>query len=784
MFKHNLILAIRNFKRFKSSFFINLVGLSTGLACTMFIYLWVTDEMNTDKYHANDERLFQVMEHQQYADNVMTTWSTPGLLAETLKEEFPDVEYAATTTWVNKMTLTHKDKNLKSDGWYVGSDFFNIFSYKLISGTPDQVLLDKNKIVISDELAIKIFGTTENLIGQSLQLNHHESFLISGIFQKMPPTSSTIFDFALAFDKFKEDNEWVTRWGNNGPRTYITINKGASEEKVNTKIASFIKTKNENTNVTLFLKRFSDNYLYGRYENGHLAGGRIEYVRLFSIIAVFILIIACINFMNLSTARASRRAKEVGIKKAVGAPKSTIISQYMIESIIMSLFSFMVSIVLVFLLLPNFNEITGKEISNSFNVHVILVFFGLTIFTGIISGSYPAIYLSNFTIVKVLKGEMKGSLAELWARKGLVIFQFTLSIILIVSVLVIYKQIDYVQSKSLGYNKDNMIYFDQEGKVESNVETFLTQLKSIPGIVSATSTGHTLLNRNNNTSGLEWEGKDPEANILFENVRTNYDIFKTLNITFKEGRSFSRSFATDTTKIIFNEAAIKAMNMENPIGKTITLWEENKMEIIGVVKDFHFQSLHSEVKPLFFMLTPDDTWYIMAKIQAGTEKQTLADLKGFYEEFNPGFAFEYNFMDDTYKAHYEAEQRVSTLSRFFAGMAIVISCLGLFGLASFTAERRQKEIGIRKVLGSTVFNIVYLLSIDFTKLVGLSILLALPISYFLISDWLDQFAFRISLEIWFFVGAGLLSMIIAWLTVGSQALRAAHINPAECLRDE
>ncbi|WP_422359697.1 ABC transporter permease [Reichenbachiella sp.] len=784
MFKHNLVLTIRNFKRFKSSFFINLIGLSTGLACTMFIYLWVTDEMNTDKYHVNDERLFQVMEHQQYADNIMTTWSTPGLLAEALKEEFPDIEHAATTTWVNKMTLTYEDKNLKSEGWYVGSDFFKIFSYDLISGSPDQVLLDKNKIVISDALALSIFGTTENLIGKSLKLNHDDSFLISGVFKKMPPASSNVFDFVLSFEKFKEDNEWVTRWGNNGPRTYVTINAGATDEEVTRKIAEFVKTKNESSNVTLFLKKFSDNYLYGRYENGHLTGGRIEYVRLFSIIAVFILLIACINFMNLSTARASRRAKEVGIKKAVGAPKSTIITQYMTESLTMSLISFAVSIIMVYLLLPQFNEITGKQISNSFDLPVILVFFALTIFTGIISGSYPAIYLSSFTIVKVLKGEMKSSLAELWARKGLVVFQFTLSIILIVSVMVIYKQIDYVQSKSLGYNKDNMIYFDQEGKVESNVETFLNQLKSIPGIVSATSTGHTLLQRNNNTSGLEWEGKDPEANILFENVRTNYDIFQTLGIEFKEGRPFSRSFGTDTAKIIFNEAAIKAMNMEEPIGKTITLWGDNKLEIIGVVKNFHFQSLHNEVKPLFFILTPEDTWHIMARIQAGTEKQTLAELKAFYEEFNSGFAFEYEFMDETYKAHYEAEQRVSTLSRFFAGMAIVISCLGLFGLASFTAERRQKEIGIRKVLGSSVMNIVYLLSTDFTKLVGLSILLALPISYYLISDWLDQFAFRISLQVWFFVGAGFLSLVIAWLTVGSQALRAAHVNPAECLRDE
>lgn len=784
MFKHNLILTIRNFKRFKSSFFINLFGLSTGLACTMFIYLWVTDEMSVDKFHANDAHLFEVMENQQYADNIMTTRSTPGLLARTLKEEFPDIKYAATTTWIHKFTLTRGEKNLKTNGYHVGEDFFQIFSYDLIIGQPDQVLQDKQSIVISDDLAMRLFGSTHDVVGQSLKLNHNESYLITGIYAKIPSNSSFVFDFVLPFNKFIDENPWVTSWENNGPKTFVVLQDGASAEDVTTKIADFIKTKNEDSNVTLFLKKYAENYLYGRYENGIEAGGRIEYVNLFSIIAVFILLIACINFMNLSTARASRRAKEVGIKKAVGAPKSTIVVQYMTESLLMSMISFVVSIIVVFLFLPQFNEITDKEISNAFDVSVIAFFFGLTVIAGIISGSYPALYLSGFTIVKVLKGEIRSSLAELWARKGLVVFQFTLSIILIVSVMVIYKQIEYVQTKSLGYDNDNMIYFSQEGKVEKNVDTFLDQMKNIPGITSATSTGHILLFSNNNTSGLEWEGKDPEAKILFENVRTNYDIFKTLDIKFKAGRPFSRDFSTDTTKIIFNEAAIKVMNLEDPIGKTITLWEENKMEIIGVVKDFHFQSLHNEVKPLFFILQPEGTWYIMARIQAGSEKETLANLEEFYSEFNPGFNLEYEFMDKRYESLYKAEQRVSTLSRYFAGMAIIISCLGLFGLASFTAERRQKEIGIRKVLGSSVFNIVYLLSSDFTKLVGISIILALPISYYFISDWLDQFAFRISLEVWFFVGAGCVSLLIAWITVGSQALRAAHVNPADCLRDE
>jgi ABC-type antimicrobial peptide transport system permease subunit len=450
---------------------------------------------------------------------------------------------------------------------------------------------------------------------------------------------------------------------------------------------------------------------------------------------------------------------------------------------VLSLISFGAAIFVVYLFLPQFNEITGKEIATAFDADVILLFFGVTIITGLISGSYPALYMSGFTIVKVMKGNVKGSLAELWARKGLVVFQFTLSIILIVSVTVIYKQIEFVQNKHLGYEKDNVIYFSQVGKVDKNVDTFLSEITKLPGVISASSIGHSLLYRNNNTSGLDWEGKNLDDKILFENVRVNYNLLETLGMEVLEGRTFSNDFGADSTKIIFNEAAIKVMNMQDPIGKSIKLWEEYDLEIIGVVKDFHFQSLHEKVKPLFFVLSPY-TWNIMTRIQAGTEKKTLETLDAFYTDFNPGFTFEYKFMDDTYQKHYAAEQRVSQLSRYFAGIAIIISCLGLFGLASFTAERRQKEIGVRRVLGSSIFNIVYLLSTDFTKLVGISILFAIPISYYLIIDWLEQFAFRIDLEIWFFMGAGFIALLIAWITVGSQALRAAQINPAQCLRDE
>ncbi len=784
MFKHNLLIAFRNFKRFKSSFFINLTGLSTGLACAMLIYLWVNDELNMNKFHEKDSQLFQVMEHQQYAEDIMTTSSTPGILSEALIEEYPEFRYATTTSWIDTYTLTAEDRNVKADGFYVGKDYFNIFSYNLIQGDEDQVLADKKSIVISEELAMKLYDTTDDIIGKPVEFQHEKTFLISGIFKGTPRNSSFQFDFVLTFEEYKDNNSWLENWGSNGPPTYVILEDEVDPDQLSEKIEDFVTSKGQQTNVRLFLKPYSERYLYGRYENGVQAGGRIEYVRLFSIIAVFILIIACINFMNLSTARASRRAREVGIKKAVGARQGSLIFQFLGESIVITLISLIIASLVVLLFLPQFNQITDKEITLQPDVTVILWLIGFSLFTGLLSGSYPALYLSGFKPVAVLKGEVRGSLGELWARRGLVIFQFTLSVILIVAVLVIFKQLEYVQTKNLGYNKENIIYFTSEGRVDENRETFLSEIKNIPGVVNASSLGHSLVGRNNNTSGLNWEGKNPDDKILFENVRVNYDLLETLEIEMIKGRSFSREFSTDTTKIIFNETAIDILGFEDPIGKVVRLWDQYDLEIIGVAKDFHFQSLHENVNPLFFLIDTDYNWNIMARIEAGKEKQTLEKLQAFYVDFNPGFTFEYNFLDVQFQKQYAAEQRVATLSKYFAGFAILISCLGLFGLAAFTAERRLKEIGIRKALGSSVTNIIILLTGDFTRLVFVSIVIALPVSYLLVSIWLDRFAYRIELGVWFFVGAGLIAMLIAWLTVGTQAVKAAKVNPTKCLRNE
>ncbi len=786
MLRHNFILLYRNIRRFKSSFLINLVGLSAGLACTLLIYLWVNDELQIDAFHVKDKHLFRVLEKQQRSGNIGVTESTPGLLAETLAEEMAEVEYAVVATpshWYDKFTLSIKEKNIKASGIYAGKNYFNVFSYDLLQGDASRVLTDKNSIVISESIAKNLFNTTDNLIGKPIEFQHQQQYFISGIFKDIPSHSSEHFDFVLSFDIMKDINEGVLNWSNSGPMTFIVLKEGTNASLFEQKIAGIIKTKTDDTHRTLILQQYSQCYLHGRYENGVQAGGRIEYVILFSVIALFILMIACINFMNLSTAKASRRIKEVGIKKAVGAGRKALIVQYLGESMFMSFLSLFLSILIVDIFLPKFNIITGKQIALTFDSNILLASLAITIVTGVIAGSYPALYLSGFSPATVLKGKLNTSIGELWARKGLVIFQFTLSVVFIVTVLIIYKQIDFLQSRNVGYNKENVIYFPMEGRVKENLETFLTEMKRIPGVVNASSIAQSMVG-GGNTTNLEWEGK-PEGTIVPFAIRpVNYDVIEMLNIEIKAGRSFSHNDVTGF-KAIFNEKAIDVMGLEDPIGKIVKLGDGKfEAEIVGIAKDFHFESLHTSVSPMFFILAPVHTQRVIAKLASGTERETIARLQKFYKAYNPGFDLDYRFIDEDYHAQYASEERVGTLSRYFAVLAILISCLGLFGLATFTAERRIKEIGIRKVLGSSALNIVYLLSADFTKIVLIAIVIALPASYILSTFWLNNFAYKIPLSWWYFVSGGCIALLISWLTVGVQAIKAAYVNPAKCLRDE
>jgi putative ABC transport system permease protein len=787
MLRHNLLISYRNFLRYKSSFFINLIGLSTGLACTLLIFLWVNDEMNVDQFHKNGAQLYQVLENVDQGGGIITRYTTAGPMGEAMAAEIPEVEMAVTSTlaWIRDGVLTFEDTDIKAGGLYASKDFFRMFSFELAEGIPAEALSDKKSIVISEDLAIRLFGTTENITGKMIELAHEKQYQVSAVMKDIQSNSSVRFEYVLTFEDFKEGNDWALNWGNTAPQTHLLLKPGTDIEAFNRKIADYVRTKTEGhaNHRTPFVQRYSERYLHGRYESGVLVGGRIEYVKMFSIIAVFILLIACINFMNLSTARASRRLKEVGVKKVVGARQGNLMAQYLSESILMSLFSLLVALLIVWLFLPQFNIITGKQLTFSFSFSFAFVLLGVVLITGLVSGSYPALYLSRFQPVTVLKGKLSNFMGEVWARKGLVVFQFTLSIVLIVSVWVVYEQVSFIQTRNLGYDKDNVIIISKEGAVNGKEETFLAEIAKMGGVLGASATGHDMTGHNGGTYGVEWPGKDPEDRTEFERVTVDYGFIELMAIEIKEGRTFLKEYGTDGTNIIFNEAAIAYMDMKDPIGKKVKLWGEER-EIVGVAKDFNFESFHEEIKPLFFYLNPKNTGNIMVKIEKGREEEALGNIQKFYSSFNPGFPLTYRFLDQDYQALYAAEQRVAALSKYFAGLAVLISCLGLFGLAAFTTERRTKEIGIRKILGSTNGGIVYLLSGEFTKMVLAAIAVALPGSYFLADLWLKNFVFRIDLEWWFFAASGFAALLIAWLTVGIHTMKAAGINPAKCLRSE
>lgn len=792
MFRHTILITWRNFLRYKSSFFINLAGLSTGLACALLIYLWVNDEMNTDKFHEKDAQLYQVLQRGDMGGVIETIEYTPGLLAKTLAEEMPEVEYATAIIppyWFSgKGIISAGDNRIKVSPQYVSKDYFDVFTCPILQGNKKQFLSDKYTVLLSESLATRLFHTTAEIVGKTVQWENSDRFsgdyFVAGIFEDVPSSSSVQFDILFNYELFFEKRPGLENWGNSDPCTYVILKKDADVGAFNTKIADLRKQKTGNPKEsTLIAEHYSSKYLYGHYklEYGGYGGGKIKYVRLFSTIAIFILVIACINFMNLSTARASRRLKEVGIKKAIGAGRKILICQYLGEALAVAFLSLLISIALIYLLLPAFNQITAKQLTLHFSLDFILTLLGIVVFTGLVSGSYPALYLSGFNPAVVLKGKLTTSLGEMWARKGLVIFQFTMSVILIVSVLVVYKQIEFIRTKNLGYRRDNIILFETEKQREGRLQTFLLEIKRIPGVVMASNFNHNLLGDHGGLSDIEWEGKDPALNLHYANLEVGYDLIETLGIEMAAGQTFSRDIPPER-QIIFNEDAIEKMGISDPVGKTIKLWGKEKV-IMGVAKNFHFESLYEDIKPCFFQVQPD-VRNVMVKIQDGSEQTTLYQLEKLYHQFSPGITFDYKFLDTDYQALYAAEQRVGILSRYFAIIAILISCLGLFGLAAFTAERRIKEIGIRKILGATDVGIVGLLSADFTKMVLAAIVIALPVSYFIGLKWLESFAYRIDLEWWYFISAGLAALLIAWFTVGVQTFRAARINPTECLRSE
>jgi putative ABC transport system permease protein len=791
MLRNYIKIAWRNLIKDKQFTLLNVLGLSAGIACTLLIYLWVHDELSYDKFFDKDSQVFQVMELRGAGENIGLTDESSGLVSEAIKLTNPQIEYAAAVApadWFQKFTLTSGDKNIKAVGQYVGKEYFNIFSFKMLDGDKSKVLEAKNNIVISDELAKRLFNTREGAIGKVIKFQHEKDFFVSGVFEKLPVHSSQQFDFVLSFDYLADVQGWVKTWNNGGPHNFVLLKKGTDLEAFNNRISDVVKKNSGDTTRKLVAMQFSKNYLANTFNHGSRVGGREEYVKLFSLIAVFILLIACINFMNLSTAKAAGRMKEVGIKKVIGAERSQLILQFLSESLLLSIITMVFAVGLTWILLPQFNLLTGKDIKLVFDFQLIAVLIGIAVATGIVSGSYPALYLSKFKPLAILKGKLNTSFAELIARKGLVVFQFTLSVMLIIAVLVVYKQVKFIQSTALGYNKDNMIRFDSEGKLSGNEEAFNAELRKIPGVVNASFTQHNIVGRNFGTAVVSWGGKTPNQDTYFEGFYGGFEFIETMNMQVIAGRAFNKNFGipAESKKVMLNETAVKAMHLKgNPIGQNVDIFN-NKYQIVGIVKDFHFESLHEAVKPSFINLAWGGSPYfkIMIRIKPGNQKETIAKVQKVYESFNPGFPFSFSFLDEAYQKQYETETRVSVLANYFSALAIIISCLGLFGLVAFTAQKRRKEIGIRKVVGASVNSITMMLTTDFLKLVVVAVLIAFPVAWYIMHQWLQGFVYRIDIGPLVFVIAAASIIIITILTVGFQAIKAALVNPVKSLRSE
>lgn len=792
MVKSYFKIAWRVLVRNKAFSLINIMGLALGLACSLLIFLWVQDERNVDAFHSNKKYLYQVYERQSYDGKVEASYPTQGLLAQELKKKIPEVLYASGFEHAAapgaQTTFEAGNKILKMNGAFAGEDFFKMFSYPLLQGSSQTALTSGEGIAVSKRMAENFFGSAQNAIGKTIRYENKEDLLVTAVFENVPANSSQQFDFLRSWVAYVKENDWVHNWGNASPDTYVQLRTDADPLKVKSKIKDFIylyQQKDSSFVMELGLQLYSDKYLHNVFKDGRIEGGRIEYVRLFTIVAIFVLLIACINFMNLATARSVQRAKEVGVRKVIGAMRSVLIKQFIGEAILLTLMSAIIAVGIAALLLPAFNTLTGKEVF----LPVKSLFFwigllALVAFTGVVAGSYPALFLSSLKPVQVLKTSLKFSWGALFFRKALVVFQFSLSVILIVGMIVIYQQVKYIQTKNLGYDRENLVYIPIEGDFNKNYELFKQRALQMPGVVNISKMRNSPTVIEHHTNSISWPGKDPNLTVSFADVPVGYDFVRTMDLKLKDGRDFSTEYGVDSTNFLINETALKKIGYTDPIGKPIS-WGSHSGKIIGVVKDFHFGSMHQPIEP--FIARLDEKWSygnILVRIKGDKTKEALTGLEKLSKELNPKFPFSYSFSDDAYAYLYKSEQVVSQLSNYFALLAIFISCLGLFGLAAFSASQRTKEIGVRKVLGASVSNIISLLINGFLKPVAIAIIIAIPVSKYLMHNWLNGFAYKIDLEWWVFAIAGLIAIAIALMTVSYQAIKAALANPVKNLRTE
>lgn len=790
MFKNYFLVTVRNLFRNGFYSFINISGLAIGIACTILIVLWVTDEMSFDKFHPKADRLYQVWVSAHFDGKVNTWTSVPLPTYEEMKTADANIVRALVTDWGgNHLLAVGPEKRINKRGYYVSEEFLEMFQFPLLQGNPETVLDDATSIVITESTAKALFGD-EDAIGKPIRVDNDRELIVTGVLKDIPKNSSFQFEFLLPWKYRYEVSDWIrrntTNWGNFSFQIFVELNDPKNEEAVENSIVDMLAKHGQDEEIKheYWLYPLLRWRLYSQFENGKESGGMIDYVKMFSVIAVFIIVIACINFMNLATARSERRAREVGIRKSVGSGRMQLTFQFIGESTFISFIAFAIAVLVAQLILPAYNTMVDKQLFIDYTSKEFWIFsLGLIFITGIVAGSYPAFYLSSFKPVKVLKGKPTIGKGASLPRKVLVTMQFGFSILLIIGTFVIYQQIQLVKARDLGYDQENLITVEYNSEVEKNFRPIKLELLE-SGVVESVVRSNSAITEINSNNFLGWPGKPEDLKVIFTTIATDYDWTKTMGIKVLEGRDFSEEIKTDTAAIIINKAALKLMGLQDPIGTELDLWG-GKRKLIGVVDDVLMGSLYNDVKPMFAVYDPG--WIDRVTVRLSRTKDVQSSLKtvqSIFDKYAGAYPFEYQFVDEAFQKKFTTINLTSQLASLFAMLAIVITGLGLFGLAAFTAEQRTKEIGIRKVLGASVSSLVGLISRDFSLLVIVAFVLSSPLAWWALTKYLERYPIRTEIAWWIFPATGLIALTFALLIVSTQALKAAHTNPSTSLRNE
>ena len=792
MLQNYLKIALRNLLKNKTFSFINIAGLAVGLASTMLLALWVLDEYSFENFQEKKDVLFQGKRNFKESEtSIWTSTSQSGNTAEYIRKNFPEVKNAILTDWGNDVTINYGEKSLKKKWSSVEKPFFDMFTFPFVKGSAKTAFTDINSVVLTEGMAKALFGD-EDPMNKLVKINLKHTLKVTGILKDLPTNTRFKFDYLTSIKFLDSIDKTYYGWTSNMFQLWVELRPDANLEAVNKKMIEVYKTNNNNglSNGDLFLYPLTRLRLYGMFKNGVESGeGLISLVSLFSIISFVILIIACINFMNLSTARSEKRAKEVGVRKVTGATRSSLIGLFLSESLLITILAFSMAILMVTLLLPAFNDLIEKQLAIPFeNIKYIIGAVGLVLFTGFVSGSYPAFFLSSFQPIKVLKGTMQMGRGASLPRKILVIVQFCFSIILVIFTILVYQQIRFGQNQPLGYDQKNLMYFEMPGEMYKQFTPMKQDFLASGMVISAYSTNQPMNSRGNNSWGYEWRGqKIEQKNQLFDVVRVTFDFLKTTGVKLKEGRDYSPQFMADTIhSVLVNEAAIKVIGFKNPVGEIIRQGNET-YTIVGVLKDFVFGNPFEDELPMMVQLMPNANGAANVVLRLNPQKsatECLEKISAIFKKYETIAPFDYTFVDTEFEKKFSKERLLSILAYLFGGLAIFVSCLGLFGLASFMAERRTKEIGIRKVLGASVSGIVMMLSKDFLKLVGIATIIAFPLAWLLGNRFLENYPKHINFAWWIFAISGIMAIVIALLTVSYQAIKAAVANPVKSLRTE